>query len=563
MKIRSALLTASLALGLCACGSSTPVGDAASVDADLAQRPQVDAAEPTEIRTIPSPLCLADYLGTTGQLYALPDLGLGLPTAIDGGAPATPEIAATLPDFVYLRDTQESYNATHYFAVREGNIYLKANRELTGIDEAWRRMLQPGCLENRVTAVSADGTAILALDSGRWIYTLDTVPYGPLTTGWTRRWGAFFWTDLGEQLPADVSAWATSHTSGDDKIYIDGAGREQDVYGILTIYALRSDGLRITYMDPWLPSDESREVCGPERGSVALAGLTGSGSTVMVISRTGEIYTRLYEFDVSGANTLFFDYSWQDQDDVAQPLFQLPAPEWIHHPRVPGQVSQRVSLRKLPPDTVHRIMRIEGLDGSGHNGYWEKDLTETAWHFTRTDEPLRGTLLPWPGATHYQPEDGSYTGEIEGWAAEVPNFNPYCSPTTLRLQIGSGAPTDLILHSTDGLRQERRARGLNAQPHVYRSAVEVPRALWNARDELPEEVRSFLSQHFGSQRFLTGPLSATPGSLQITMPCWTLHRSTDVADSVLPSLDLGIYVAEILAAQEEGRAPGVCLPGVN
>ena len=36
----------------------------------------------------------------------------------------------------------------------------------------------------------------------------------------------------------------------------------------------------------------------------------------MAISRSGEIYTRLYEFDVSGGNSLFFDYSWQDQDDV-------------------------------------------------------------------------------------------------------------------------------------------------------------------------------------------------------------------------------------------------------
>ena len=104
--------------------------------------------------------------------------------------------------------------------------------------------------------------------------------------------------------------------------YIDSAGRTQDVYGILTLYALRGDGLRITYMDPWLPSDESREVCGPERGTVPMAGLSGSGSTVMVISRGAEVYTRLYEFDVSGGNSMFFDYSWQDQDGVASPKAQ-------------------------------------------------------------------------------------------------------------------------------------------------------------------------------------------------------------------------------------------------
>jgi len=75
-------------------------------------------------------------------------------------------------------------------------------------------------------------------------------------------------------------------------------------------------------------------------------------------------------------------------------------------------------------------------------------------------------------------------------------------------------------------------------------------------------VRDFIANHFGSQRFLTGPLSATPGTLQITMPCWTLTRASDVADALLPSgvPDLGVWVAEIRSAQEEGRMPGACAP---
>lgn len=555
-----AVVTLLLAASLGACGgsSSLPVP---STDA-LAARPLADPAEPTEIRTIPNPLCFADYLGTTGQLQGLPDPGLGLPTAIDGGVPADPAIAATLPDVVYLRGTQESYSATHYFAVREGRIYVKANRELTGVDEPWRTMLLPQCLDGRVSAISADGTVVLALDGERWIYTLDTAYYGPVTSGWTRRWGAFFWTDPGEQVPTDIVYWAASHLSGEDATYIDSAGREQDVFGILTLYALRGDGLRITYMDPWLPSDESREVCGPERGTVAMAGLSGSGSTVMVVSRDGEIYTRLYEFDVSGANSMFFDYSWQDQDAVADPLFQLPAPEWIHHARVPGPITTRVSLRQLPPDTVHRILRVEGEDGAGHSGYWEKDLADPGWRFVRTDEPLQGESLPLPGPYRYEPEDSRYAGQIEGWDAEVTDFNPYCSPARLRVHVGDGEALDLVLHTTDGLRQERRARGLNAQPHVYRSAIEVPRTLWEERANLPAPVRDFIERNFGEQRFLTGPVSATPGTLQITRPCWTLHRSTEIPDALLPSAppDLGIYVAEVRSAEEEGREPAVCAP---
>lgn len=560
--MRLSLPCGGLALLLAACTASQEPGDSAPA-VPVAVRPAADPAVPDQVRTTPNPLCIADYLGTTGQLQSLPDLGLGLPGPTEGGAPADPVIAATLPRDVHLRDRLQSHNATHYYAVREGRIWLKANRALTGVDEPWRAMRLPQCLDGQVTELSVDGTVVLALDGERWIYTLDTAYYGPLTTGWTRRWGAFFWTDPGEQLPTDVAHWATSHYAGPDAKYVDSAGREQAVFGILTLYALRGDGLRITYMDPWLPSDESREVCGPERGTVAMAGLSGSGSTVMVIGRDGEVYTRLYEFDVSGANSMFFDYSWQDQEGVATPLFQLPAPEWIHHARIPGRVTDRISLRQLPPDTRHRVMRVEGQDASGRSGYWEKDLPDRNWTFHATGEVLQGTLLPLPGPYRYLPEDFAYAGTVDGWPAEVPNFNPYCSPAVLRLQIGGGAPTELILHGTDGLRQERRARGLDAQPHVYRSAVEVPRALWQARERQPAEVRAFLERHFGEQRFLTGPLSATPATLQLTQPCWTLRRADAPADALLPMAmpDPGIYVAELRSAEEEGRTPALCPPG--
>ncbi len=528
----------------------------------LARPVITDTGPAAGTRTLADPLCPEDYVGMTSLLTAppIPHDSLG-PDAIEGGAAAEPSIAVTLPARVHLRGTQESYTATHYFAVREGRLFVKANEEVTGTQEAWREMLVPRCLQGKVSEISADGTVVIALNQSRDIYTWDGASYGPGSTGWTRLWGAPFWTDMGDSVPADVRYWATSHTSGSsgDTSYIDSAGRAHDIYGILTLYALRGDGLRITYLDPWLPSDESREVCGPERGTVPMAGLTGSGSTVMVVSRAGRIYTRLYEFDVSGGNVVFFDYSWQDQDGVAAPLMQLPAPDWITHSAIPGRFTNRLSLRKLPPDTRHRIMRVEGWDSSGHSGYWQKDLAETHWKFVRTDEPIRGEEIHPGDATHYLPEDSLYSGSIDGYKAEVPNFNPYCSPATLHIQIGS-KPLDLVLHSTDGLRQERRARGLDSNPHIYRSAVEVPKAIWNHLDAQPAAVQAFISAHFGNKRFLTGPLSATPGKLQISQPCWTLTRASDVVDLPVGFPDPGIVVAEPLAAQEEGRLPAVCGP---
>lgn len=552
-------LATSLAFALTSCSGSQPV---AQQTVALA-RPIITNTDPAAgTRTLPDPLCAEDYLGTTGLLASLPiDHGSLGPDAIEGGPAAELHIAVNLPTRVYLRGSKESYTATHYFAVREGRLFVKANEEVTGTQEAWREMLVPRCLRGSVSEVSADGTVVLALNQARDIYSWDSANYAPGAAGWTRRWGAPFWTDMGEAIPADVRDWATSHTSGSsgDTSYIDSAGREQAIYGILTIYALRGDGLRITYLDPWLPSDESREVCGPERGTVPMAGLTGSGSTVMVVSRGGRIYTRLYEFDVSGGNAVFLDYSWQDQDGVAAPLMQLPAPDWIAHSTIPGRFTNRLSLRKLPPDTRHRIMRVEGWDNSGHTGYWQKDIAERHWMFVRTDEAIQGSEMPLQDTAPYLPEDSRYSGRIDGYAAEVLDFNPYCSPATLRIKI-SDKPLDLVLHSTDGLRQERRARGLDGNPHVYRSAVEVPKAIWNHLDKQPTAIRTFIATHFGDKRFLTGPLSATPGKLQISQPCWTLTRDSNVVDLPVGFPDAGIVAAEALAAQEEGRLPAVCAP---
>jgi len=563
--ILSPLLAFALLL-ITACGSSLTPPDTTGPGGSLAERdaPTFEARFPG-LRTPLDPSCVEEYLGTTGLLTpSLLDPEQN--SAVDGGPAATPEVAAALPSTIHLRGRQQTFDGAHYFAVLDGRIYIKANRETTAIDEPWRELPLPRCLDGQVSEISADGTVLLALNARHDIYTLDYANGAVGAGGWTRRWGPYFWTDLGGWIPDDVRDWATSHlTASDDQYFVDGGGYQQTPAGILTAYLLRGDGLRITYLDPWLPMDESREVCGPERGTAVMAGLSGSGSTVMVVTAAGEIYTRLYEFDVSGANAVFLDYSWQDQADATQPLVQLPAPEWTHHPRVPGQITDRVSLRKLPPGTEHRQMRVEGTDSAGNSGYWQKDQIQTRssdWKFVLTGEALQGRPLPLALPHFGAAEDFRYTGSIDGYAAELDGFNPYCSPAKLRIAIGDSS-LELEVHSTDGLRQERRARGLDAYPRYYRSAVKVPLALWQARAQQPAAVQDFLARHFGERRALEGPLYATLGEVRIHQACWTLSREADsllALETQPPLPDMGIVVAEVLAQQEEGREPKICLP---
>lgn len=533
-------------------------------------------------RTVPDPACsdeywfdpvpVADMVARAAGVAPPADVPAAARDAINATGPefhgpatggeAPPEVAATLPDVVHFRGRTETYNDATYYAARGGKIYTKPIHQAGG---AWRELLLPECLDGKVTEISADDAVIIAANANREIYTWDS-GWGTGPGAWTRRWGPFFWTDMGAHIPSDVSDWDTSIlNSNTDEYFLDGAGRRQKPWGILTLYALRGDGRRITYLDPWLPSDESREVCGPERGTVLMAGLAGSGSTVMVITETGDVYTRLYEFDVSGGNTVLLQYAWRDQDGAAKPRIQLPAPDWIHHGPIPGATTNRISIRKVSPGTEHRIMRVEGTDAQGATGYWEKDTAKDAWNFVATGEPLRGDALPTDGPHTAASEDASYEGVVDGFAARLTGFNPYCSPTTLRIDFASG-PLDLVLHSTDGLRQERRARGLDLSPRYYRSAVEVPRAVWESRDSLDPEVRAFLDRYFGDDRFIEGPLYATAASVHVWETCWVFARAPGDPTALVTQphvVDAGTVVADSAAQGMEGRGatPSRCSSG--
>lgn len=536
----------------------------------------VDDAWVPGVRTVPDPSCRDEYwfdpvpvanmfVSVTGQQP--PSVPGEVREAISSTGPdrsgprtgeeASPAIAATLPNVVHFRGRTETYNDEHYYAVHDGRIYTKPNLELTGVDEPWRELLVPACLDGTVTQISADDTVINALNANREIYTLDD-EWGSGRGAWTRRWGPFFWTDMGARIPDDVRDWDTSILhAGKDKYFLDGAGRRQKPWGILTIYELRGDGRRITYLDPWLPSDESREVCGPARGTVVMAGLAASGSTVMVITSTGEVYTRVYEFDVSGANTVLLQSSWRDQDGVANPRIQLPAPEWVHHGRVPGNVTNRVSMRKVPPGTEHRIMRVEGTNEQGDTGYWQKDTAGSSWEFVATGDPQTGKPLPLDGPHVGASEDAVLEGLVDGRPARLTGFNPYCSPTTLRIDF-AGGPLDLVLHSVDGLRQERRARGLDLSPRYYRSAIEVPRAVWDGRAGLDADKRAFLETYFTDGRIIEGPLYATAGSVHIWETCWSfVGAPADPASLVTQPhiVDAGTAFADVMAQGMEGRGP--------
>lgn len=517
-----------------------------------------DAAPPAR------PECAPLAGGSTGLLVVggeLPseDQVAGRPGGFGAPAPA----GLRLPDRIVFKDLHHTFSNEYAFVLRDGRIYVRPAR--TGIadpDQPWRVLELPTCLDGHVTAISADHRFLVALDEDRQVYSHD-MPGGDLSAErWTWRWGPYFWTGSGLTMFDDVDRWAVSEFSSAET-FTDTSGRRHHPIGVATVYLLRGDHRRITYLDPWLPQDESREVCGPERGTLPLANLDGSGSTVFVVGRDGQLFTRIYDFDVSGANTVFGDYSWERPRPAGDTRWQLPGPRWVHQPTPGGTVTDRVTILKTGTDAADRLLRVEGRDDDGRTGYWQKRVLADRWRFVETGEPLRGRTLPLPHAhPRSAPNDWEYAGTVGGRPAVLTNFNPECSPARLQVQVTPTALLPLVLHSTDGLRQERRDRGttgLTDVPREYNGAIEVPRRTWRTLDGQPSAVQAWVEANLDG-RFTTAPLAVTSTRLRFLSQCWELTLDGGPARPDEPGLppDGGMVVGRLTSMQKDGRQPSVC-----
>src|SRR5262249_46700365 len=96
--------------------------------------------------------------GTTEPADAAGNAG-GVAGSGDGGtAPPlgqTSDVLGTLPDVLYLKTDTQSYNRLYYFAVFQGDLWMKPNVERTGTDGAWTKVLVPQIPSGQVAQVSA------------------------------------------------------------------------------------------------------------------------------------------------------------------------------------------------------------------------------------------------------------------------------------------------------------------------------------------------------------------------------------------------------------------------
>ncbi|MGE4428050.1 MAG: hypothetical protein AB7G37_16490 [Solirubrobacteraceae bacterium] len=488
------------------------------------------------------------------------ELTVAGPNGQSGGRTPAGDATARLPRRIHIDGGTQAISHGYDYALLDGGLYSRTRKRGARPAGAWERAVLPACIEGRLTSISNDDELLIAVDRDRRVWWTRGADRGPAAHDWSRRWGPILWNGDGVHLPSDTIAWSTSSTDSLQR-FVDGSGTLRHTAGAATLYQLRAGGQRITYDDPWLPSDASYEVCGPEQGRFRAVGLAAAGATIMVIGHHGEIYTRTFDFDLSGANTLLMKYSYTDQRGVAGNTMQLPRPEWRRQPSIDRTLTSRVGVLVTGSDESDRLLRVEGVNRAGRHGVWQKNVDADRWRWVGTDEPLRGAIVSddrTPGRLG-DADTHRYRATVGGVHIEVPEFSAACSPVTMRLR-SEGRTVDLRLHLVDAIRQAVRGPGIDATPRAYLGQIEVPAGVLAGRDALPAALRAVIDGPLGGRRFTDAPTMVTDRVLRLGNQCWSLTPDGGppspriLEELVDQALEPGTIV-NLITGQQDHRAP--------
>jgi len=439
--LQSVAGTAFACMLLC-CGTPAPPPDAPAPDVPLS----------TDGGTAPSvPVAEPDVAADAGVA----------PAWVPGGGDGP------LPSDVLLKTASQTFNRRWQLALRDGRLHVRAQ---DGASD-WRLLgdgLPDGDLPRFgrptfIDALTADGIHLQVVDDRGVLYRADNLTEdvdGP-NFHWTDEWGGAGADGPGLELDMPLHpfgfAVSDSHPLGVAS-YEDIRGIEHSVgLGVAHLYRLSDDGARLHFNDWWLPPDWSRQVCGPEHGTLRMAALSASASTLFVRTVDGRLFTRLYDLDTSGENDLL-TYSFVIVGPSGTTR-ALPAEPWREHAAPDAPLTTALTILQTGEGNAARTLRIEGIDDDGRVGVFEKGIDDAAWTFVATDGPLlRPLLTPVPTQeARVQPPTTTLQGQLSRGSrsvdVELVDFHLHCSPTSLQFRIdgdvvmADGAPFALQLHT--------------------------------------------------------------------------------------------------------------------
>lgn len=460
---------------------------------------------------------------------------------------------ADLPDAIHFRTRKETFNQNYFLALRDGRIWYKNKETPKG---GWKLLGKTGLPEgcglirfpspDKLVSISGDGIHLMALSEKGSFYrgtNLRNSIEGGLE--WTDKWGWPMADGPGLKAPfGEKTLWDVSdaHTF-DLKYYEDGNQTRHHIgLGVAHMYLLGEDQTSIFFNDWWLPADWSREMCGPWRGTYKATSLSASGSTIFLINDGGTMYTKMYDFDVSGENP-FLTYTFVDENPASN-VRRLPMPEWRLQPPVGmGKITKTISITQTGEGNAARELRVEG-EKDGKTGYFTKAIFADTWSFQETSAPLQApfltTLAEEPPADPKNPEDRVFSGKLtkegiaEALSIELLNFHIVCSPTYARF-FHKGKPIQAKgkallfpfhhVHTLVTHQREMKYWKKAVEKAQIRAALVVPSSLQEVEDA---DAKRLLSDFFRDLRVVN--LSGEASETDLTMAeltVWDMFRAPD------------------------------------
>ncbi|MDR1420295.1 MAG: hypothetical protein LBI86_07975 [Treponema sp.] len=471
----------------------------------------------------------------TAVLFLNACVSIGMKPPLDlGGFPresyAAENINGDFPQAVYIKTRTQTFNAYHYYVVRDGKIWYKSidprkkPREWvlfgkTGLPHnLWKWSFRKAAAVAEISA-DADELVALSVEGVFYRYCFDnTIAHKSNVwldrQGWPRESRLYIDSRFGGNR-----AWAMGKRNRHVLYYEDPFGNQHHngTMEIATTYVLLEDGQEICYADPGLPCDFSRNYSGPERGAFRAVALSASASTVFLINDAGEMYTRIADFDIVGCDPMLFKYTYipYTSNLTGTNYFSnltewaLPSEDWRSQPRIPlsgnAAITRYITILQNGQGNGARELRVAGLDEQGRTGYWTKAIFAPSWEFTpaplyfpegafleKKDRGERG-LSPdrlfagfsWKGNEREAPE---YT---------IPDFNILEGDCDLRISL-DGETCTVKLHPVELWTYVQRdyLPGRKGPPKLFFVTLDIPE---NAYDGLSPEFARMLREKFSKK----------------------------------------------------------------
>lgn len=481
-----------------------------------------------------------------------------------------------LPDDIFIKNHEQGFSYEYLYALKDGKIWIKPNKKNTGREGEWELFDGTGLPHgdtaesfkdgDRIVQFSTEGTMIAALSSSGRFYLWQ--PTLKEKTTWLEETGSPFadalyvpknkiWCFSLSTMRAPWKRLTPMHENDIVTCWEDIDGNRTEFGFTATVYMAAPDGRRILYTDTGLPASWSRACASPERGRFIIEKMSASASSILVMNKTGKMYTRMIDFEMEGGcPALRFVYTRgkRTKGDEVAPLMEsirtLPIPDWREQEPVSEVLADRkngsgkavitgnITVVLTGKGNAARELRVQGRDGRGNYGYWKKMIYDSRWDFVATGEKFSDSDIIknyLDDAPQGETSDKNYKGKLTmsgepDLSVELIGFYYFNTPAVLRVYV-NGKFFDIKFHTVDlwsPTLQKKYYPELignpSGEPKLLQAAIEIPEYVLNSADP---DIKNAVDKYF--REFNLQPIAFTVSAddRNVYIESKTLQRSLD------------------------------------